>query len=46
MSNVETLIEALKMALSESHDDVADRVSRYNTIVAMAAKYVDLPHPL
>jgi len=45
MSNVETLIEALKMALSESHDDVADRISRYNTIVAMAAKYVDLPHP-
>ncbi|MEX0746182.1 MAG: ParB/RepB/Spo0J family partition protein [Phycisphaeraceae bacterium] len=44
--SIDALLEQLEEALaSASGDELPERVSRYNRMTAMAARYVDLPHP-
>ena len=44
--NISYLLEQLQTALNEAADDPIEvRVARYNALVSMAARHVNLPHP-
>lgn len=43
---VDTLIDQLETAMDADTSDRATRVARYNRLTKLAAKHVDLPHPV
>lgn len=46
MSRIDLLLDQLEEALAAgANEDLSERVARYNRLVRMAARHVDLPHP-
>lgn len=46
MPDIDALLDQLERALRTDGADTESRVQRYNRLTAMAARYVDLPHPV
>jgi len=47
MNAIDQLLDQLEQAIEEhSGDETDDRVARYNRMTQLAARYVDLPHPV